>query len=698
VAQTDSGRTRARQLSAADVKVPASLTVAQTVSDLEKAKDHSRELVPTDDEAPQVTGYRVVRKLGEGSFGTVWLYEEDGTGIRLAIKFFTRVTGRQRDALQAEVKQLALLHADPGIVQLEDVVLDADPPFYSMRYAEGGSLKERLDGGKALPVREALAIFRGVVQALAYVHAKGIRHCDLKPGNVLLDAVGRPLVADFGQAHLNSDASVALGTFFYMAPEQADLTAAVPDTRWDVYALGALFYEMVTGKRPREDSHVRDELAGTVHLAHRLFRYRECVRAAPEPTEHRRAPGMDGPLAEVIDRCLELDPERRLRDAGAVLDALRRRERRLRQRPVLLFGLLAPLLLLLVMAGCAYLIARDAIQESEKTLVRKVTEDNRVAAELMAAVVDKELQQRRRLLEIRAQNEGLVKALQEFGPRAVGDTPERQKLREWLTKFKQRDDERRNHYFFKWTLADPRGHIIADEPQEKGLWDRGQTWQWRDWFSGGSHKFDQKRERFPPLGQTYLTQPYVRFGHDEKGNLHPLAISISTPVRDPQAPGKVLGLLVGTLHVSALHDWLNQVNEQQAMGLVVLFNHRGHCLLHPDGAAMVKRIPEDANPEPIDPALRHHLCDGPHDSDVLPDYHDPLDGKVYLAGYARLPRSGWVAVVQRERQSALEPIEDLRRWLRWLGLVTLVVVIGLMSCLWGWLIWWLRRQEVRAHG
>src|SRR5208337_469663 len=101
----------------------------------------------------------------------------------------------------------------------------------------GGSLAQRLREG-AIPAAEALPMFRRIVEAMAYVHAKGIRHCDLKPANILIDKRGRPRVADFGQAHFASDMSPALGTFFYMAPEQAQITAQEPDARWDVYALG----------------------------------------------------------------------------------------------------------------------------------------------------------------------------------------------------------------------------------------------------------------------------------------------------------------------------------------------------------------------------------------------------------------------------------------------------------------------------
>src|SRR5262249_15359253 len=139
-------------------------------------------------------------------------------------------------------------------------------------------------------------------------------------------------------------------TFFYMAPEQADLTRQIPDTRWDVYGLGALFFAMLTGHPPRENQTLRKRLADTAELSHRLQRYQQWIPQAPRPVEHRHVRGMDRDLAELIDRCLEIEPGKRPHDAGAVLAALARRERRRRQRPLLLFGLAAPLLLLAFMA------------------------------------------------------------------------------------------------------------------------------------------------------------------------------------------------------------------------------------------------------------------------------------------------------------------------------------------------------------
>src|SRR5262249_53066405 len=216
-----------------------------------------------------------------------------------------------------------------------------------------------------------------------YVHAKGVRHCDLKPGNVLLKARRRALIADFGQAHLSSEATPALGTFFYMAPEQADLTKQIPDTRWDVYGLGAVFYAMLTGQAPREDIAVREQIAVTRDLGERLRTYREWVQRAPRPDKHRTVTGMDRHLAEILDRCLEADPARRLRDAGSVLSALARRERLMRQRPLLVFGFVAQVLLCLLLGGLGFLGVQNGIQQTEASLMEQLEPNDPRAALLV---------------------------------------------------------------------------------------------------------------------------------------------------------------------------------------------------------------------------------------------------------------------------------------------------------------------------
>jgi hypothetical protein len=334
-----------------------------------------------------VPGYDLIERLGVGTYGEVWLAQDKRTGIRVAIKFLNHGGDVDWQLLQAEVKQLALLHADPGIVQLLGVELDRRPPYYVMAYAENGSLARLLESGP-LPLAEALEIFEQLSAALAYVHAKGVRHCDLKPGNVLLKARKRALIADFGQSHLSSEVTPALGTFFYMAPEQADLAHQIPDTRWDVYGLGAIFFAMLTGHPPRENATARARFASITDVAERLKTYREWVQKSPRVEEHRHVRGIDRGLVEIIDRCLEVDPARRLRDAGAVLAALARRQRQRSQRPLLVFGFVAQVLLCALLGGLGFLGVQAGIRQAESSLLERLQGSDPTSAVLVSGEIE----------------------------------------------------------------------------------------------------------------------------------------------------------------------------------------------------------------------------------------------------------------------------------------------------------------------
>ena len=132
------------------------------------------------------------------------------------------------------------------MVQVLEVGWDAEPPYYVMELIAGGSLQDYLDTHDRLPVEEAVELFRKICLGLNRCHAKGVLHCDLKPANLLLGDDNEPRLADFGQSRLTGDQTPALGTLFYMRPEQANLNAA-PDASWDVYAVGAIFYRLLTG-------------------------------------------------------------------------------------------------------------------------------------------------------------------------------------------------------------------------------------------------------------------------------------------------------------------------------------------------------------------------------------------------------------------------------------------------------------------
>src|SRR5262249_1635673 len=160
----------------------------------------------------------------------------------------------------------------------------------------------------------------------------------------------------------------------------------------------------------------------------------------------RRVPGMDGALAAIIDRCLEVDPQRRFHDAGAVLEALDRRDRARRRRPVLVVGLVAPVLLVLLMTGLAYRNGRREIDAAGEHLAERITESGRVNARLVASVVQEHLQDRIEFLQdfCEYHSDELLQL-----PRGKAVRPLLRDLLENLYK-----QGRQRKYFQQYTLAD----------------------------------------------------------------------------------------------------------------------------------------------------------------------------------------------------------------------------------------------------
>jgi hypothetical protein len=625
---------------------------------------------------PCLPHYEILKFLGAGTFGEVWLARDRRTGIQVAIKFFVHGSGGQWGQLQAEVQQLAELHSDPGIVQLIDVEPDAVPPYYVMAFVANGSLAQRLDRGP-LPVREAIEIFRQIAEALAYVHAKGIRHCDLKPSNILLDIRGRARIADFGQAHLSSDASPALGTFFYMAPEQADLNEQIADTRWDVYALGAILFAMLTGHPPREDPKLREEIRGTADLSHRLRRYREWVQQAPPPREHRRVEGVDRLLVAIIDRCLEIDPARRLRDAGAVLEALERRRRTIRQRAMLGFGLVAPVALMLAMAALTLNGADRAIRASQDAMVTQLCRSDSVSARLAALVVEEEIVNRLELLKTRAADPKLAEVVKGGDQKA---------MRELIAGY-GKEAEIDNIKVMRWTITNQVGTTQANYPWDPMVCNR--NWSWRDWFNGRGDHHDGKDRRYPPVDRPHISQPFVGKTKERRKG-----VVLSAPVFDPSSSTSepaILGVLALTIELEKIDHWLSSVRLND--GFAVLFDHRYHCLLHDRQDRITPR--PDQNPPRWDCSTYREVIEKTQAGQTV-SYRDPVDQKEYLAGFAPLPRIGWGVIVQHNRERVLDQIASVTYRLMRIGRGALLGAGVLISALWGWQFWTLRRVQRMA--
>lgn len=346
----------------------------------------------------QVPGYDLERRLGEGAFGEVWLGTERNTGMKVAIKFYTRRGKGDWSLLPREVEKLAFLANDRRVVQLKAVGWDANPPYYVMEHLDRGSLEDRLGEVGTLDVDTAVDLFREVAVALVHAHGKGVLHCDLKPGNVLLDQDDKPRLCDFGQSRLATEFTHALGTLFYMAPEQANLKAS-PDVRWDVYALGALLYCMLTGEPPYRNDEAFSQLEGAKSLEERMTRYQKIIAAAPPPDQHRKVAGVDKRLAEIIDRCLAVQPSRRFANVQAVLTALDQRSRARARRPLLVLSVLGPLLFLGVMAFALTMGFVTAIDEQTAVLRAKALDGNAFSARFVGQTVGEEITRRWATLE-----------------------------------------------------------------------------------------------------------------------------------------------------------------------------------------------------------------------------------------------------------------------------------------------------------
>ncbi len=543
-------------------------TLRQSPEEQHRAKELSLTRTKPPVEAP---GYDVQRFLGTGAYGEVWVGVDRKTGRRVAVKYFTHRGGIDWPLLSREVEKLVFLSADRYVVQLLDVGWDADPPFYVMEYIPNGSLDERLRERGILPVSEATEILREVATGLLRAHAKGVLHCDLKPANVLLDQENKPVLADFGQSRMTSDQRPALGTLFYMAPEQARLDA-IPDAQWDVYALGALFYCMVIGQAPYRTEAALQTLDGAANLSDRLAQYRQQIESSPRPTEHRRVPGVDRSLADIIDRCLAVDPAARYGNVQSVLDALKARTTARSRLPLRLLGLVGPLLILVIatlfgMRGYHY-----AMRDSESFMSQRVGESNQFAAKFAARSIEGELSRYFRVVNRESEADDFLALLREVGElpvltqlnqsesdearepkrRELLDHPQRLRLHAYLQErldiFRKRLKSDPTELKFASIIAlDPRGTIVAvayaSEFETRSV---GRNFAWRSYFHGGPADLAPgvRVPQVQPVSQTSLSSVFQSTTEET------WKVALSTPVYETvDDQERLLGVLALTINL-----------------------------------------------------------------------------------------------------------------------------------------------------
>jgi eukaryotic-like serine/threonine-protein kinase len=253
--------------------------------------------------------YRLLEPLGYGAMSSVWLAEDTELQRRVAVKVLGPTADRAR--FEREARAAAAL-SHPNICQLYDYGEEDGKPYMVLEYLSGGTLEERLRGGKPLPDDDATRIAAEIAAGLAHAHARGLVHRDLKPANVLFDAEERPKIADFGIARMGgagtlTEAGTVLGTASYISPEQATGDPATPAS--DVYSFGVILFRMLTGRLPFQSRNAME-----------LVRMH---RDDPPPTVSSLRPDAPPRLESVALAALQKNPAHRPRDGRALLAELR---------------------------------------------------------------------------------------------------------------------------------------------------------------------------------------------------------------------------------------------------------------------------------------------------------------------------------------------------------------------------------------
>lgn len=274
--------------------------------------------------------YAVVRRLAQGGMGVVFLARDPAIDRAVAIKLMREglEDARHRERFLREARSIGRMH-HKNIVTVFDVGEHEGEPFIAMEYVEGRTLGTII-AHEEMPLTRKLQIMDELCDGLHYAHRAGIVHRDIKPANIMVDTEGTVKILDFGIARGSAagltQAGVMPGTPNYMSPEQ--LTNRSVDHRADIFAVGAVFYELLSGKQ----AFPGDTLSQVVNVI---------VTAGPEPLSQLR-PDLDREVVALVDRCLHRERDLRYSDLGTVRHELTRLRRRLDEADEVTTHLLQP--------------------------------------------------------------------------------------------------------------------------------------------------------------------------------------------------------------------------------------------------------------------------------------------------------------------------------------------------------------------
>ena len=290
-----------------------------TAGGLPITTSHPQSATP-DQRAIAIPGYEILGELGRGGMGVVYRARQTKLHRVVALKMILSGAHAGEADLarfRTEAEAIARLQ-HPNIVQIHEIGEHEGKPFFSLEFCAGGALDRKL-GGTPLPPKEAARLVETLARAMFVAHQANVIHRDLKPANVLLLTDGTPKITDFGLAKKLDDTSgqtqsgAIMGTPSYMAPEQAGGKSHEIGPAADVYALGAILYELLTGRPPFKAATPLDTVLQVV---------------SQEPVPVRRLnPPVPTDLETICHKCLQKDPEKRYASAAALADDLARYSR-----------------------------------------------------------------------------------------------------------------------------------------------------------------------------------------------------------------------------------------------------------------------------------------------------------------------------------------------------------------------------------